>query len=79
MSSNTHFFYQANKKLVMIKRLVLLVAVMMSLCAGAQNAVGDWLIHTSFVGSNMTAVAEGHKWVYYLAAGNLFRLDKETQ
>ena len=52
---------------------------MMTLCAGAQNAVGDWLIHTSYVGSDVGAVVEGHRWVYYLAGGNLFRLDKETQ
>ena len=51
----------------------------MTLCAAAQNAVGDWLIHTSYVGNKVGAVAESHKWVYYLAGGNLFRLDKETQ
>ena len=44
----------------------------------AQNAVGDWRIHTSFVGSEVKSIAEGHKWVYYLSASSLFRLDKET-
>ena len=53
--------------------------MMMSLCAGAQNAVGDWIIHTSFVGDQVTNVVESDKWVYYLSGGNLFRLDKETQ
>lgn len=51
---------------------------MISLCAVAQNAVGDWRIHTSFVGDQVIAVAEGHRWVYYQSGGNLFRLDKET-
>ena len=63
----------------MTKRFLLLLVVMMSLCASAQNAVGNWLIHTSYVGNEVAAVAEGHKWVYYLAGGNLFRLDKENQ
>ena len=64
----------------MTKKIITLLALMMmSLCALAQNAVGDWRIHTSFVGSEVTAVAEGHRWVYYLSGGDLFRLDKETQ
>ena len=62
----------------MTKRIITLLALMMSLCAVAQNAVGDWRIHTSFVGNQVTAVAEGHQWVYYQSGGNLFRLDKET-
>jgi hypothetical protein len=63
----------------MTRRLLSVLVVMMTLCAGAQNAVGDWLIHTSYVGNEVAAVAEGNRWVYYLAGGNLFRLDKETQ
>ena len=64
----------------MIKKTILLVLIMMSALGQAigQNAVGDWRIHTSFVGSEVTTVAEGNHWVYYLAGGNLFRLDKET-
>ncbi len=56
-----------------------LATVLACLWATAQNTVGDWRIHTSYVGNNVTAVAEGNHWVYYLADGNLFRLDKETQ
>lgn len=56
----------------------MLMAVAMTLSAVAQNAVGDWRIHTSFVGSEVKAVAESHRWVYYLSASSLFRLDKET-
>ncbi len=64
----------------MSKRIIsLLWAVLTVLCAMSQNAVGDWLIHTSFVGDNVTTVADTKQWVYYLAGGNLFRLDKVTQ
>ena len=63
----------------MTKRLLSALVVMRALCAGAQNAVGDWFIHNSYVGDKVGAVAESNKWVYYLADGNLFRLDKETQ
>ena len=51
-----------------MKKIILLATVMLSLCvAYAQNAVGDWRIHTPFVGSNVTNVVEGHRWVYYLS------------
>ena len=63
----------------MTKRIIAMLALMLSLCAVAQNAVGDWRIHTSFVGNQVTSVAEGHRWVYYLSGSNLFRLDKDTR
>ena len=65
----------------MIKKILSLVAVMSmsALCpVMAQNAVGNWLIHNTFVGTDVTTVAESNIWVYYLAGGYLFRLDKET-
>lgn len=58
--------------------IVLFAALLPLFTAVAQNAVGDWMIHTSFVGDNVKNVVEGRHWVYYLSAGNLFRLDKET-
>ena len=63
----------------MSKKIVILLAVMAALCASAQTAVGDWIIHTSFVGNQVKNVVESHKWVYYLSGANLFRLDKSTQ
>ena len=61
------------------KILLLVVAILFGLLPlTAQNAVGDWRIHTSFVGSQVSTVAETNGWVYYLSSGNLFRLDKET-
>ena len=53
--------------------------MLLALSASAQNAVGDWIIHTSFVGNQVTNIAEGNQWVYYLSGSNLFRLDKTTQ
>ena len=62
------------------KIISLLVAVLAaSFCAMAQFAVGDWRLYSSYVGDNITAVAEGNRWVYYLSSGYLFRLDKDTQ
>ena len=63
----------------MTKKILTLVTVMSAtLCAMSQHAVGDWRFHPSFVGNNITAVAEGNQWVYYLTSGHLFRLDKDT-
>lgn len=57
----------------------MLLALVFTLNAAGQNAVGDWYIHTSFVGSKVSNVVETHHWVYYLSGSNLFRLDKENQ
>lgn len=62
----------------MIKKIVLFLTVMTTLCAAAQNAVEDWRFHSAFVGSDVQAVADAKNWVYYLSSGNLFRLDKQT-
>ena len=61
-----------------MKKILLLFAMLLTLSAVGQNAVGDWFIHTSYVGKDVTAVVEGRQWVYYLAGNCLFRLDKET-
>ena len=63
----------------MAKKIFYLLVIMCSLLSSAQNAVGDWRIHTSFVGNEVTTVAEGNNWVYYLSGAHLFRLDKQTQ
>ena len=68
-------------KIDMTKKILLLLAIVFLSALSqvvAQNAVGDWRIHTSFVGNSVTSVAEGKNFVYYLAGANLFRLDKET-
>lgn len=60
------------------KILLVLSVVAMALSASAQHAVGDWRIHTSFVGDQVKSIAESRQWVYYLSSSSLFRLDKET-
>jgi len=43
-----------------MKKMILLVlsVVAMTLSASAQHAVGDWRIHTSFVGDQVKSIAE---------------------
>ena len=64
----------------MVKKIssLLFVCFMLAQCLAAQNAVGDWRLHVAFQGENVSTVVETNKWVYYLASGYLFRLDKET-
>ena len=61
-----------------MKKILMLLAMALTLNAMAQNAVGDWMIHTSYVADNVKSVAESHRWVYYLSGSCLFRLDKST-
>ena len=61
-----------------MKKILLLLAMALTLNVMAQNAVGDWMIHTSFVGDEVVSVVESNKWVYYQSGANLFRLDKST-
>ncbi|MBR5725759.1 MAG: hypothetical protein IKX56_03385 [Muribaculaceae bacterium] len=63
----------------MAKRIIALLVTTLALYATAQNAVGDWYIHTSYVGNDIIEVVEGQHWVYYLTGTDLFRLDKDTQ
>lgn len=62
-----------------MKKILFLLIAVMQLYATAQNAVGDWRIHTSYVGNDVKTVAESRQWVYYLTGSYLFRLDKDTQ
>lgn len=61
-----------------MKKILLLLAMTLTLNVVAQNAVGDWMIHTSFVGDAVASVVESNNWVYYQSGANLFRLDKST-
>ena len=63
----------------MAKTIITLLVTMLALSASAQHAVGDWNIHTSFVGNKIGTVAESDQWVYYLAGTDLFRLDKDSE
>ena len=64
-----------------LKKILLLVTVIMMQAFGpamAQNAVGDWMIHTSFVGTEVISVAESNRWVYYLTGGTPRIVKDET-
>ena len=62
-----------------MKKIFLLLAMTLALNVVAQNAVGDWMYHPSFVGDKLKSVVEGRQWVYYLSDNDLFRLDKSTE
>lgn len=62
-----------------MKKILLMLAMLVTLGSAGQNAVGDWYFHSSFVGDKVSTVVETNHWVYYLSGINLFRLDKETQ
>lgn len=62
----------------MQKKIIILLAVTLSLNVMAQNAVGDWMIHNSFVGDQVASVVESRRFVYYQSGAHLFRLDKST-
>ena len=49
--------------------LLVAIAIMSALSLTAQNAVGDWRVHTSFVGTEVLSIAESNNWVYYLTGG----------
>ena len=63
----------------MAKTIITLLMTIFALGASAQYAVGDWTIHTSYVGKEIVEVVESDQWVYYLAGTDLFRLDKDSQ
>ena len=48
---------------IMKKLSIVLFAVLLSVSTAlAQNAVGDWMIHTTFVGSSVKNVVESRHW-----------------
>ena len=49
--------------------LPLVTIALVVISATAQNAVGDWRVHTSFVGGEVLSIAESNDWVYYLTGG----------
>ena len=61
---------------------IITVAVALVLVAAqafAQNDYGKWTIHPIFAGENITNCIDTGDDVYYLASGNLYRYDKDTQ
>ncbi len=62
-----------------MKKIFLLLALLMHLTVVADNAVGNWYYHSSFVGDQISNVIETNRFVYYQSGSSLFRLDKETE
>lgn len=62
----------------MIKKLLIAMLMLLPLAAVAQNGVGTWKIHPVF-GSDIKNIVDVGNKVYYLASGNLYCYDKETE
>ena len=62
-----------------MKHIISLVLALAALMAQAQSDYGKWILHPVFAGENITNCIDAGDEVYYLASGNLFRYDKDTQ
>ena len=62
-----------------MKHIISLVMALAALMAQAQSDYGQWVLHPIFAGENITNCIDVGSEVYYLASGNLFRYDKDTQ
>lgn len=61
----------------MIKKInILLVVLLLPIIAVAQVAVGGWKLYSPFMG--VESMAETKAYVYYISAGALYRVDKQT-
>lgn len=56
-----------------------LIMALISFVANSQSDFGKWTLHPIFAGDNITNCIDTGDKVYYLASGNLFRYDKDTQ
>lgn len=60
----------------MIKKLTIMLAVFAACMAQAQIAVGEWTLHSPFMG--IDAIAETDEYVYYTSGSSLCCVDKAT-
>lgn len=60
----------------MIKKLLLLLALMLPAAAGAQLSVGSWALYSPFTQAQQ--IIETPQRAYFLSDGGLFYVDKET-
>lgn len=63
----------------MIKRALLLVAMLVAAWSQLYAAGGQWRIHPKYVGSEAQNIVEMGGRIYYLVSNNLFCFDPETQ
>jgi len=62
-----------------MKYIFTLVVALMAMASQAQDDYGKWVIHPIFASENITNCIDTGDEVYYLASGNLYRYDKNTQ
>ncbi len=62
-----------------MKYILTLVIALAAMVAQAQDDYGKWVLHPIFAGENITNCIDTGDEVYYLASGNLYRYDKDTQ
>lgn len=60
----------------MIKKLIILLAVLAPMAAKAQIAVGEWTLHSPFQG--IEEIAETGEYIYYTSGSSLCCVDKRT-
>lgn len=62
-----------------MKYILTLVIALAAMVSRAQDDYGKWVLHPIFAGENITNCIDTGDEVYYLASGNLYRYDKDTQ
>ena len=62
-----------------MKYILTLVIALAAMVSQAQDDYGKWVLHPVFAGENITNCIDTGDEVYYLASGNLYRYDKDTQ
>lgn len=62
----------------MVKKLLLLVALMLPTIALAQYGSGSWKVHPFFVSAKVQNIVDTRDNVYYLVSGNLYCYNKAT-
>ncbi len=62
-----------------MKYILTLVIALAAMVVQAQDDYGKWVLHPIFAGENITNCIDTGDEVYYLASGNLYRYDKDTQ
>ena len=62
-----------------MKHIITLVIAFVALTVSAQDDFGRWTLHPIFAGENITNCIDTGDEVYYLASGNLYRYDKDSQ
>lgn len=63
----------------MLRKILLTLAVVVTIVAHAQSGVGNWRVHPFYVGEDVKTLIDTDRCLYYLVGNDLFCLDKETE